>query len=124
MPAQDDAVALARALVEGADEKKATNPTILDVADVLTVVDCFAMVTTANERQLRAVTDAAEERAREALERKPLRREGTPASGWVLLDYGDVVLHVFDREQREFYDLDRLWGDVPSVDPALPTLDS
>lgn len=118
MPAQSDAVELAVLAAAGADDKKATDLTLLDVADILAVVDVFMLASTRNERQLKAAAESIEEKVREQLDRRPLRREGTPASGWYLLDYGDVVCHVFDAEQREFYDLDRLWGDVPRLDPV------
>lgn len=117
MPAQSDAVELAVVAAAGADDKKATDLAVLDVADLLAVVDLFLLATTQNERQLKAAAESIEEKVRDQLDRRPLRREGTPASGWYLLDYGDVVCHVFDREQREFYDLDRLWRDVPKRDP-------
>lgn len=117
MPAQSDAVELARIAVAGADDKKATDLAVLDVADLMAVVDVFVLASTRNERQLKAAAESMEEQVRERLDRRPLRREGTPASGWFLLDYGDVVCHVFDDEQRAFYDLDRLWADVPRLDP-------
>ena len=117
MPAQSDAVELARLAVAGADDKKATDLAVLDVADIMAVVDAFVLASTRNDRQLKAAAESIEDRVREQLDRRPLRREGTPASGWVLLDYGDVVCHVFDEEQRAFYDLDRLWADVPRIDP-------
>ena len=117
MPAQSDAVELARVAVAGADDKKATDLAVLDVADIMAVVDVFVLASTRNERQLKAAAESIEEQVRERLDRRPLRREGTPASGWYLLDYGDVVCHVFDEEQRAFYDLDRLWADVPRLDP-------
>ncbi len=117
MPAQSDAVELAVVAAAGADDKKATDLAVLDVADLLAVVDLFVLASTQNERQLKAAAESIEDTVREQLDRRPLRREGTPASGWFLLDYGDVVCHVFDHEQREFYDLDRLWRDVPRRDP-------
>lgn len=117
MPAQSDAIELAVVAAAGADAKKATDLAILDVADLLAVVDVFLLATTRNERQLKAAVESVEEQVRERLDRKPLRREGTPASGWFLLDYGDVVCHIFDDEHRDFYDLDRLWADVPRRDP-------
>lgn len=122
MPAQTDAVELAVLAAAGADDKKATDLALLDVADILAVVDVFLLASTRNERQLKAAAESIEEKVREQLDRRPLRREGTPASGWYLLDYGDVVCHVFDREQREFYDLDRLWADVPRLDPESGSL--
>lgn len=119
MPAQSDAVELAQVAVAGADDKKATDLAVLDVADLMAVVDVFVLASTRNERQLKAAAESIEDRVRERLDRRPLRREGTPASGWFLLDYGDVVCHVFDEEQRAFYDLDRLWADVPRIDPEI-----
>ncbi|MDX1657402.1 MAG: ribosome silencing factor [Nitriliruptorales bacterium] len=118
MPAQPDAIEAACAAVQAAEEKKAANPVILEVADVLAVVDLFAIVSVGNERQLKAVADEVERVLREDLDRRPLRREGAPASGWVLLDYGDVVCHLFVTDRRDFYALERLWADVPRRDPA------
>lgn len=122
MPAQPDAVQAALAAVEAAEEKKATDPVILEVADVLAVVDLFAIVEAGNERQLKAVVDEIERALRDDLDRRPLRREGAPASGWVLLDYGDVVCHLFLSERRQFYALERLWADVPRRDPETGEL--
>jgi ribosome-associated protein len=87
------------------------------VADILALVDVFALVTASNERHLKALADEVERALREDLDRKPLRREGSTASGWVLLDYGDLVVHLFSAEQRDFYALERLWADVPRRDP-------
>lgn len=117
MPAHPEAVELARVAIAGADDKKATDLAVLDVADLMAVVDVFVLASTRNDRQLKAATESVEDQVRERLDRRPLRREGTPESGWVLLDYGDVVCHVFDEDQRAFYDLDRLWADVPRIDP-------
>nr|WP_274387745.1 ribosome silencing factor [Salsipaludibacter albus] len=100
-----------------ADDKLASNLALYDVADVLAVVDVFAIASASSDRQVRAVVDNIEERLRETGDRRPLRREGTPESGWVLLDYGDVVAHVFQTDQRSFYDLDRLFSDVRSFEP-------
>lgn len=116
MPATDDAVTLAVTAADAADDRKATDPAILDVADLLALVDVFLLVTTSSDRQLKAVADAIEERLRDQ-GRRPSSREGTPASGWVVLDYGDLVCHVFQTEQRELYALERLWADVPRFDP-------
>jgi ribosome-associated protein len=118
VPAHPEAVELAVVAAAGADDKKATDIAILEVADLLAVVDLFVLATTNNERQLKAAADSIEEQARERLDRRVLRREGTPASGWLLLDFGDVVCHVFDEENRAFYDLDTLWGDMPRRDPV------
>jgi ribosome-associated protein len=117
VPATEEAIALAVAAADAADDIKATDLAILDVADLLALVDVFVLATASSDRQLRAVGDRIEERLR-GMDRKPLRREGTPDAGWVLLDYGDVVCHLFSAEQRDFYALDKLWSDVPRRDPA------
>jgi ribosome-associated protein len=116
VPASDEAVALGVAAAAAADGRSATDPVLLEVADVLVVADLFLVVSVSNERQLGAVAQGIEE-ALHGLGRKPLRREGVSSSGWVLLDFGDLVCHVLHTEQREFYALERLWSDVPHRDP-------
>lgn len=117
MPAQDDAVALATTALRAADDKKGLELALLEVADVLGVVDLFAIVSGTSERHVRALAEELERAGKEELDRPPLRREGTPESGWMLLDYGDVVFHVFHPETRSVFDLERLWSDVPRRDP-------
>lgn len=117
MPADPGAVTLAVAAAAAADDKKATALEVLEVADIIALVDLFVLATAGSDRQLKAIAEGIEERLREHHERKPLRREGTPESGWMLLDYGDVVCHLFSTEQRDFYALERLWADVPRRDP-------
>ncbi len=116
MSATDESVSLALAAADAADDRKATDLTVLEVADLLALVDVFLLVSTSSDRQLKAVGESIEERLRSEHDRKPLRREGTPEAGWVLLDYGDLVCHLFSVEQREFYGLGRLWADVPQRD--------
>ena len=118
MPAMPDAIEAAVAACSAADDKKARDLVILEVADVLAVVDVFMLATMSSDRQLSAVVDEIERSLREDHDRRPLRREGTPASGWVLLDYGDVVCHLMLSEQRDFYALERLWSDVDRFDPS------
>ena len=115
VPAEPDAIELAVAVAAAADDKKAADLLLLEVADVLAVVDVFLLATASSDRQLKAVADAVEERGRE-LGRRPQQREGRAESGWLLLDFGDVVVHLFSEEQREFYSLERLWADVPRID--------
>ena len=117
MPASEEAVALGVAAAAAADERSATDMVLLEVADVLVVADLFLVASVSNERQLGAVAQAIEA-ALHTHGRKVLRREGTPSSGWLLLDFGDLVCHVLHTEQREFYALERLWADVPHRDPA------
>ncbi len=116
MPATEDAITLAVSAADAADDVKAADLRLLDVTDLLAIVDLFLLATASSDRQLKAVADRIEERLREQ-DRRPLRREGSPSAGWVLLDYGELVCHLFLPEQREHYALERLWGDVPRVDP-------
>lgn len=116
MPATVEAIAAAVSAIDAAEDVKASNPRMFDVADVLALVDVFVMVTAGSDRQLRAVADRIEQRLREQ-DRKPLHREGSADAGWLLLDFGDVVCHLFSEEQREFYSLERLWADVAELDP-------
>jgi ribosome-associated protein len=116
VPASDEAVALGVAAAAAADERSATDAVLLEVADVLVVADLFLVVSVSNERQLGAVAQAIEA-ALHTHGRRALRREGTPTSGWMLIDFGDLVCHVMHTEQRDFYALERLWADVPHRDP-------
>lgn len=118
MPAESDAIALAVDVADAADDRKATDLVVLEVADVLAVVDLFLLATATSDRQLKAVAESIEERARERHGRRPQRREGRADSGWLILDFGDVVCHLFSSEQRDFYSLERLWADVPRIDVA------
>lgn len=114
MPATPEAIALAQAAAEAAADKLATDIVAIDVSQYLVITDVFLLCTAANDRQVRAVVDAIEERlAREG--EKPIRREGEKESRWVLLDYGDIVIHVQVAEERIHYALERLWKDCPFI---------
>ena len=116
MPASERAVELALAAAQAAADKKAENIVIIDVADQLVITDAFVVASAPNERQVQAIVDAIEERLLELPEKaKPVRREGERAGRWVLLDYIDVVVHVQHDEERQFYALDRLWRDCPTI---------
>ena len=117
MPATEEAIHLAIAAAAAADDVKAADLTLIDVSDLLVIVDVFLLATAGSDRQLKAVAERIEEQLRDD-ERRPLRREGTPSAGWVLLDYGDLVCHLFLPEQRGLYALERLWADVPQLDPV------
>ena len=88
---------------------------ILEVADVLVVADEFVVVSASNDRLVKAIVDDVERAIDEAGHGRPLRVEGLDDRHWVLIDYGDVVVHVFLEETREYYELERLWSDVPRV---------
>ena len=99
-----------------AADKLGTDTIVLDVGDVLGIVDYFVITSAANTRQVRTIAEEVEDQVKAASGPGPIRVEGLDDASWVLLDYGDVVVHVFLAETREFYDLERLWSDVPRVD--------
>ncbi len=109
-------VARARVAVEAAAEKKGVDLAILDVGDVLSIIDLFVLVSASNARQVRTIVDEVERALTGHDGSKPISVEGLADASWVLLDYGDVVVHVFLDATRSYYDLDRLWGDVPRLD--------
>jgi ribosome-associated protein len=98
------------------DDKLATDVVVLPVGDVIAVTEFFVVASASNPRQVRAVTDEVLRRVREDTGRGPLRSEGTGEQQWVLVDYGDVVVHVFAEETRRFYEIERLYKDVVPVD--------
>ena len=101
-----------------ADAKGARDVVILEVGDVLVVADEFVIASAPNDRLVKAVVDEVERVVAEAGHPKPLRVEGLDDRHWVLMDYGDVVVHVFLDETRHYYELERLWADVPCVEWA------
>ena len=119
MTATEEAVELARIAAQAAADKLATDIVLIDVSDRLAITDVFVVATGNNERQVEAIVDGIEERAARA-GHKPIRREGRRDGRWVLLDYGDVVVHVQHAEERAFYALERLWKDCP----FLPFVDA
>jgi ribosome-associated protein len=122
-PPQDPELEIATAVrhaVAAALEKKAADLRVLELAGVTDFTDFFVLGTGANARQVQAIADAVEERLR-ALGQRPLHVEGYQRGHWVLLDYGDFVVHIFQPEQRRFYGLDKLWADAEEVgDRFLP----
>jgi len=114
-----ESIELARAAATAAADKLATDILALDVSEVVAITDVFVLCTGGNERQVRAIVDSIEEKL-SALKAKPLRREGEREGRWVLLDYGDIVVHVQLAEERIHYALERLWRDCPLVELDLP----
>lgn len=98
-----------------ADEKLATDTVIIDVADVLAITGYFVIATGNSARQVRAIADAVEFEVKQQGGPKPLRTEGRETFEWVLIDFGDFVVHVFDKDTRDHYALERLWKDRPKV---------
>ena len=115
MPATERALDIAVEAARAASSGKAVEIIALDVSERLVLTDVFLIASATNERQVSAIVDAVEE----ALHRrgvKALRREGVRQSRWVLLDFGDVVVHVQHADDRIYYALERLWADCPVID--------
>ncbi len=114
MTATDHALQLATTAAQAASDKLADNILAFDVSDQLVITDVFVLCSATNDRQVKSIVDEVEDRLRE-IGAKPIRREGERDGRWVLIDYGDVVVHVQHEEERQFYALERLWRDCPLV---------
>jgi ribosome-associated protein len=112
----DDSLTWVRAAARAARSKTDEETLVLDVGRVLSIVGWFVLTAGRNPRQVRTIADEIEAQVSAAGGPKPQRVEGLDALEWVLLDYGDFVVHVFHTEARRFYDLERLWRDVPRID--------
>ncbi|MDQ2781676.1 MAG: ribosome silencing factor [Actinomycetota bacterium] len=117
MTATPRAIALAKVAALAAEDKIAQGVVAIDVSDQLALTDVFVIASASNERQVGAIVDEIEDRLRDQ-GCKPIRREGQREGRWVLIDFGDIVVHVQHAEEREFYQLERLWRDCPEVDLA------
>ncbi|MFC7876660.1 ribosome silencing factor [Isoptericola sp. NPDC057391] len=115
MTASPRAVELAVVAARAASDRKAQEIIALDVSDQLVLTDVFLIASGTNERQVSAIVDAVEE-AMFLAGSKPIRREGKAQARWVLLDFGEVVVHVQHAEDRVYYALERLWKDCPAVE--------
>lgn len=105
---------LAQLIADVLDDKKASDIVLLDVGDLLQICEVFVIASGGSRRQVLTLAETIEERVEEA-DRRALRVEGREDAQWVLLDYGDVVVHVFQPETRDFFSLERLWGDAPRL---------
>lgn len=110
---QTTARTLAIHAVDAALSKKATDIVVLDMRAVSGVADYFVICTGESDLQVKAINEAIEDEIKEACGERPWHREGREHRQWVLLDYVDLVVHIFSPEKRTFYDLERLWGDAP-----------
>ncbi|BCT76454.1 ribosomal silencing factor RsfS [Sinomonas cyclohexanicum] len=119
MSATETAIELARTAAKAAADKLAENIVAVDVSERLAITDIFVIASAETERQVNAVVDNIEDELIVQLDRRPVRREGRSEGRWVLLDFGDVVVHVMHSEDRAFYALERLWKDCPAVDLGL-----
>jgi ribosome-associated protein len=113
--ATDRAVELVVVAARAASDKLASQIVAFDVSDQLAITDAFVIASASNDRQVKAIVDEVEDKLRE-VGAKPLRREGERDGRWVLIDYGEVVVHIQHEEERQFYALERLWRDCPSIE--------
>jgi len=116
--ALSDTAQRVREAVAAADDRKAVDLKVLHLQKVSDFTDYFVICSGTSERQVQAIADGVQERLREHRVR-PLHVEGYNRGQWVLIDYGDLVVHVFQEEQRRYYALERLWGDAPEVTAEL-----
>jgi ribosome-associated protein len=111
-----ESMALAVTAARAADSKKATDPMVLDVGELLNITDAFVICSATNDRLVRTIAEEVEEQVKLAGGGPPLRIEGLSDASWVLMDFGVVVVHIFLEETREYYDLERLWSYATRVD--------
>lgn len=119
MTATAEALEMVDIAVRAAADKLAENIVAIDVSDRLALSDAFVIVSARGERQVLSVVDEVEDKLRES-GFKAMRREGYREARWVLIDFADIVVHVFHQEDREFYGLERLWKDCPVLDVSVP----
>lgn len=121
MTALESSISAIRIAAAAADRLKATNEQAFDVRDLLGITDAMLVVSASNERQVLAVAEEIEKDLYlKDNKRKALSREGLELAQWILLDFGDFVVHVMHEEARAFYRLERLWNDCPAIDLQLP----
>jgi ribosome-associated protein len=109
----DDNVKLA---LHSASEKKAVNLTALDLREIASFTEFFVIASGTNQRQVQAIADEITEQLKKQLNARPIRIEGYNTAEWVLIDFGDFIVHIFEQKAREFYDLERLWRDARKVE--------
>ena len=114
-----DPAELARVAAQAASNKKAEDLVVLDLTGLSDVCDYFVIATGANARLVDSVIDEIKEKVADAFDEKPFSIEGRRGGNWVLMDYGSVVVHVFTPETREYYQLEKLWGDAPKLEVDL-----
>ena len=105
-----------RLAIECAAEKKAEKMVVLDLRPIASFTEFFVICSGQNQRQVQAIADEISEQLKKQLKQSPVRIEGYNSAEWVLLDYGDFVFHIFDKDARDFYDLERLWRDAAKVE--------
>ena len=121
-PSSYEALDVIKEMVRAADERKAGDITVLDVGEISYLAEYFMVVTGFSTTQVRAIARSIEDKVEEVFQRLPNRVEGMGDGGWVLMDYGEVIVHVFLPKEREFYNIEAFWGHAERVD-VTPFLD-
>lgn len=109
------ALELAKQCVWAAQEKKALDPIILDLRNISSITDYLVICSAQSEPQIKAIANGVEQAVKESLERHPLAVDGFPTSQWIVIDYGDVMFHIFHEQKRPVYALEDLWSDASQV---------
>ena len=107
---------MALAAAAAISDKKGFDVVLMDVSDLVVVTDIFLIATGTSSRHVKTLAEEVDRVLKEDLDRRPLRREGVEHGKWVLLDHGDIVVHAFDRETRDYYSLELLWADAPRIE--------
>ncbi len=107
---------LAASAARSAADKLGVETLVIDVGDVIGITDFFVITSSNNQRQMQSIREEIEMNLSKESDLKPIRVEGKESEQWVLMDYGVFVVHIFDREWRSFYNLERLWSDQPILD--------
>ena len=110
---------VARAAAQAAYDKKAEDIAVIDLTELSDVCDYFVIATGSNNRQVDSIVDEVEEQVAKAYDEHPFSIEGREERSWILMDYGSVIVHVFTPEAREYYRLEKLWGDAPVLSLTL-----
>lgn len=123
MAAFKESIDAARVAALGADEMKGEDIVAFDVSEPLGLTDVFLIATGSSPRHVLSIAEEVEKQMHLQCGMNPREREGLEEGQWVLLDFGDIVVHVMDQDSRDFYDLERLWKDCPRIDLQLPERD-
>jgi ribosome-associated protein len=115
----DDSYRLAMTIAQAADDRKGADIVLLDVSDVSYLTDYFVIVTGFSNVQVRAIARSIEDMVSEKLHRLPRQAEGQTDGNWILMDYGDAIVHIFMPEEREFYNLEAFWGHAKRIPFSL-----
>lgn len=117
---EKESLDLARQCVWAAQEKKALDPIILDLRNISSITDYLVICSAQSEPQIKAIANGVEQALKESAQRHPLAVDGFPTSQWIVIDYGDVMLHIFHEQKRPVYALEDLWSDAPQVSTLQP----